>query len=145
MENISGAQFARLLLGAFDSLVDEVLAELARAGHPELSVANEFAMQAIDAGAASASSLARALGVTRQAAAKTIHALEKLDYVGRTSDETDARRKALVLTERGREAIAIGAAAFDVAYREWCSVVGEDRASIVAEALRAIGLRNGAV
>ena len=57
--------------------------EGARAGHAGLTVGNEFAMQAIDEGADNAAALARHLGVTRQAAAKTILTLEGLGYVAR--------------------------------------------------------------
>ncbi len=139
---MNGAQFARLLLRAFDSMVEDVRADLSRAGHPGLTVANEFAIQAIDEGAVSAADLARVLGVSRQAAAKTIHALEGLSYVTRTSDGEDARRKHLVVTDHGHEAIAIGAAAFDDVYRRWCCAVGPDEAATVEEALRTLTDRN---
>ncbi|WOF24781.1 winged helix DNA-binding protein [Microbacterium betulae] len=135
---MSGAGFARLVLGAFDSMVEQVRAELARAGHPDLTVANEFAIQAIDEGASSAADLARALGVTRQAAAKTITSLEGLRYVTRTSDEEDARRKHLVVTDHGHEAVAIGATAFDDVYQRWHCTVGADTAATVEEALRTL-------
>lgn len=142
MESITGARFARLLLAAFDAMVAEVQEELARRGHPHLTVGNEFAMQAIDAGASSAADLSRALGVTRQAAAKTITTLEGLDYVERTSNDADARQKRLLVTSHGREAIAIGAAAFDESYRRWVDVVGEDTAATTAAALRLVSARS---
>ena len=130
-----------LLYGAFDAMASEVHTELARAGHPHLSVSNEFAMRAIDDGAESAADLARALGVTRQAAAKTIVSLEKLDYVGRISDDADARRKRLVVTDHGREAVAVGARAFDAIYQNWCEHAGDDEAALVVSALRALNPR----
>jgi DNA-binding MarR family transcriptional regulator len=139
VEKITGAQFAMLLYSAFDAMASEVHTELARAGHPHLSVSNEFAMRAIDDGADSAADLARALGVTRQAAAKTIVSLEKLDYVGRISDDADARRKRLVVTDHGREAVAIGAHAFDAIYTRWRETAGENDAALVVNALRTLG------
>ena len=141
MEKITGAQFAMLLYGAFDAMASEVHTELARAGHPHLSVSNEFAMRAIDDGADSAADLARALGVTRQAAAKTIISLENLDYVGRISDDADARRKRLVVTDHGREAVAVGAQAFDAIYTKWRGAAGEDKAALVVDGLRALNPR----
>lgn len=135
---MSGAGFARLVLDGFDSMVEEVRVELARAGHPDLTVANEFAIQAINDGAGSAADLARALGVSRQAAAKTINSLEGLGYVTRTSDDEDARRKHLAVTDHGYEAIAIGAAAFDNVYRRWRLSVGAGNAVMVEEALRTL-------
>ncbi|MCR2794264.1 MarR family transcriptional regulator [Microbacterium sp. zg.Y625] len=140
---MTGARFAQLLYRSFDAMVDAVQGDLAREGHADLSVAHEFAMQAIDGGAANAAELARALGVTRQAAAKTIAALEALDYVERTSDPADARRKRLVVTERGHDAIAIGARGFDSLYQRWRDAVGRENADAVIEALEAITAPNG--
>jgi DNA-binding MarR family transcriptional regulator len=115
----NGAQFAQLLLSAFDAMVDEVRVELERAGHAGLTVANERAMQAIDGGAVSAASVARATGVTRQAAAKTISTLESLGYVVRATDVDDARQKSLTITASGRRAVAVGAKAFDTIFDRW--------------------------
>lgn len=145
METGEGAQLARLLLDAFEACVGEVVAELGRAGHPGLTAAHEFALQAVDDGATSAASLARRLGVTRQAAAKTITTLEGLGYVVRGSDGADARRKDLRLTEHAREAIAVGSAAFDRIEQQWVAVVGPDQVAATASALRVLrdGLRSG--
>jgi len=119
MEVSSGTQFAQLLLRAFDVMVDEVRESLKDAGHPGLTVVNERAMQAIDGGAFSAATLARDTGVSRQAAAKTISALEKLGYVTREADPSDARMKRLGVTPEGRKAVGIGAAAFDRVFARW--------------------------
>lgn len=119
MEVSSGTHFAQLLMRAFDAMVDEVRASLEQAGHAGLTVANELAMQAIDGGASSAAGLAREMGVTRQAAAKTISTLEVLGYVRRDSNPDDARQKTLHVTAEGRSAIAIGAAAFDRIFHQW--------------------------
>ncbi len=115
----SGTEFARLLMAAFEVMVAEVRDDLENAGHPGLTVANELAMQAIDHGAASAASLARATGVTRQAAAKTISTLESLGYVTRDADPADARKKHLHVTAEGRAAVRVGAAAFDRIFARW--------------------------
>ncbi len=135
MEIASGAQFARLVLSVFDAMVDEVRDALAAQGHPDLTVANELAMQAIDGGADSAASLARATGVSRQAAAKTISSLEALGYVTRGADAADGRRKSLSITPSGRDAVAIGAAAFDAVYERW-RAADPDAAAVTAAALR---------
>ena len=104
---------AKLLLSTFTALVDGVVAELEREGHPGVTATHAFALEAIDDGAQSASQLARTLGVSRQAAAKTITALEELRYLDRRDDPEDARRKRLTVTARGNEMISIGARAFD--------------------------------
>lgn len=94
-------------------MTDEVIADLERQGHPGVTATHEFALQAINGGAQSASALGRSLGVSKQAAAKTIAALEELDYLERRNDPSDARRKELVVTARGHEMTALGARAFD--------------------------------
>jgi hypothetical protein len=49
-------------------MVVEVVAELTRQGHPEVTATHEFALRAIDDGANDASALGRRLGVSKQAA-----------------------------------------------------------------------------
>ena len=124
MIDTPGAALAKSLLDAFTAMVDEVVAELERQGHPGVTATHAFALQAIEAGAQSASTLARQLGVSRQAAAKSIAALEELGYLDRHDDAVDARRKMLVVTARGREMIAIGATAFDDLRRRLAKNVG---------------------
>lgn len=112
METSSGAALALLLLDGFEAMTAEVVAELARRGHPGVTATHEFALLAVDAGASDASALGRRLGVSKQAAAKTITALEQLGYVERVADPADARRRPLRVTPRGYEMNAIGGAAF---------------------------------
>ncbi|MFZ6990653.1 MarR family winged helix-turn-helix transcriptional regulator [Curtobacterium sp. RRHDQ66] len=113
MDTARGARLANQLLRSFEAMSSEVTAELAGQGHPGATPALHFAMQAIEAGASDASALGRVLGVSRQAAAKTIRSLEHLGYVARGTDDDDARRRPLAVTDRGREWTALGADAFD--------------------------------
>ena len=119
-----GAELALLLLGGFQSMVDQVIAGLAERGHPEVRPVHEFALRAIDNGAESASKLARRLAVSRQAAAKTIATLENLGYLERDADPVDGRRKRLQVTLRGREMISIGARLFDEVRADWAATIG---------------------
>lgn len=113
MDESRGAELAKLLLNGFNAMVDQVVAELERHGHPGVTANHEFALQAIDQGAQSASDLGRRLNVSKQAAAKSIAALEELGYVERRTDPTDARRKMLIVTPRGYDMRTVGATAFD--------------------------------
>ena len=113
MDTTPGARLALLLLDSYEGMVAAVVEELARRGHPGVTATHEFALQAIDQGAGDAAALARQLGVSRQAAAKTIAALEHLGYVKRLVDGTDARRKPLKVTDRGYDMAAIGGIAFN--------------------------------
>lgn len=138
MDETTGVHFALLLRAAWEAMVAEARAELVQHGHEALTVSNEFAMRQIDGGARTAADLARALEVSRQAAAKTIATLEAAGYVGRSDHATDARRKDLRVTPRGREALAIGAAGFEAAHRRWNRAIGAEQAASVEEALRVL-------
>ena len=120
-----GAQLALLLLGGFHSMVDEVVPELDRRGHAGVTPVHEFALRAIDGGADTASELGRRLSVSKQAAAKTIAALEHLGYVERAADASDARRKRIQVTPRGRELMEVGGALFDDVRARWAARIGE--------------------
>src|SRR3954449_7347592 len=105
MARSPGAELALLLLGGFQSMVDDVHGELAHRGHPGVRAAHEFALRAIDEGADTASTLGRRLGVSKQAAAKTVAVLQRLGYVELAPDPDDARRKRIRVTPRGHEMV----------------------------------------
>ena len=67
-----------LLFGGFRALIDRLHDELARQGHPDMRPAYGFAMQAIGRDGATASELGRRLGVSKQAAGKTVDRLVQL-------------------------------------------------------------------
>ena len=133
-----GAELALLLLGGFQEMVDEVVTGLAERGHPGVRAMHEFALRAIDGGADTASELGRQLSVSKQAAAKTITALETLGYVERRADARDARRKQLRVTPRGREMLAIGAALFDEVRERWAHEIGDKKLQAMESQLAAL-------
>lgn len=138
MDTSRGAGLATLLLGGFTAMVDEVVVELDRRGHPGVTASHEFALQAIDAGARNAAELGRALGVSRQAAAKSIVALEELGYLKRESDPSDGRQKQLIVTDRGYEMARIGAAVFDQIRARWSKQLGRAQLELLESSLRAL-------
>jgi DNA-binding MarR family transcriptional regulator len=124
MARSAGANLAMLLLGGFEAMVDEVRAGLAEQGHPGVRAGHEFAMTAIEAGADTTSELGRRLGVSKQAAAKTVAALQNLGYVAGEPDPSDARRQLLRVTDRGHEMTTLGAALFDKIHARWSRQLG---------------------
>lgn len=138
MDESPGARLATLLRLGFNGMVDEVVTELERQGHPGVTASLEFALDAIDNGARDASALGRALGVTKQAAAKTIATLEQLGYVHRDVNPDDQRRMRLVVTPRGHDMTTRGAKAFDDLRREWVATVGARDAATAERALEAL-------
>lgn len=121
-----GARLALLLRGGFNAIVDEVVAGLERRGHPGVRPGHGFALRAIDGGADTAAELGRRLSVTKQAAAKTITALQQLGYVQRETDPEDKRHKRVQVTPRGHEMAAIGGALFDDVRERWAAQIGDE-------------------
>lgn len=135
-----GFELPLLLFAGFRTLIDELHAELARQGHPDMRPAHGFALQAIGFGpeAASTSEVGRRLGVSKQAAGKTVDRLVELGYAERADDPADARRKLVRLTARGHDALARSAAIFDELRADWATALGERRLGQLEDALREV-------
>jgi len=131
-----GFELPLLLFGGFRSVIDELHAELARRGHPDLRPAHGFALQAIGVRGATATEAGRRLGISKQAAGKTIERLEELGYVHKAGDDQDRRRKLVRITPRGLDTLAMSAMIFDDIRSRWASVLGPDRLSALEADLR---------
>ena len=131
-----GFQLPLLLFGGFRAIIDELHAELARRGHPDVRPAHGFALQAIGLRGATASETGRRLGISKQAAGKTIDRLEELGYVQRAGDDADRRRKLARLTPRGVEVLALSAMIFDDIRSRWAGTLGADRLAGLEAGLR---------
>jgi DNA-binding MarR family transcriptional regulator len=131
-----GFELPLLLFGGFRSIIDELHAELARRGHPGLRPAHGFALQAVGLGGATATEAGRGLGVSKQAAGKTIDRLEELGYVHRSDDDADRRRKLVRLSPRGIEALALSATIFEDIRARWAGTLGAARLAELEAALR---------
>ncbi|MFF0248756.1 MarR family winged helix-turn-helix transcriptional regulator [Streptosporangium sandarakinum] len=127
----------RLLLG-FRVLIDDLHAELARQGHPDMRPMHGFVLQAIGHGGTTAADLGRILGISKQAAGKTIDTLQNLGYVERGHDPGDARRKVVRLTPRGIDSLIRSAQIFDELRARWAAVIGAERLRALEADLRAL-------
>ena len=131
-----GFELPLLLFGGFRSIIDELHAELARRGHPDLRPAHGFALQAIGVHGATATEAGRRLGISKQAAGKTIERLEELGYMQKAGDDRDRRRKLVRITPRGRDALALSAMIFDDIRSRWAAVLGPGQLSALEADLR---------
>ncbi|MEU3921331.1 MarR family transcriptional regulator [Streptomyces sp. NPDC029004] len=138
LDDTPGYELPLLLFAGFRSLIDRLHAELAQQGHPDVRPAYGFAMQAIGAGGATASEIGRRLGVSKQAAGKTVDRLVTLGYAERTDDPSDARRKLVRLTPHGIDALTRSAAIFDELRAEWAGAVGAGRVREIEATLRTV-------
>jgi DNA-binding MarR family transcriptional regulator len=131
-----GFELPLLLFGGFRSIIDELNAELARRGHPDLRPAHGFALQAIGPRGATATEVGRRLGISKQAAGKTIDRLVEIGYVQKVGDDSDRRRKLVRITPRGRDALALSAMIFENIRSRWQATLGTTRLSALEEDLR---------
>jgi DNA-binding MarR family transcriptional regulator len=122
----------------FRVLIDELHVELARQGHPHLRPMHGYVFQAVGVDGTTAAALGRRLGISKQAAAKHIDALERLDYLRRAPDPADARSKVVMLTDRGVDALARSARIFDDLRARWAAVLGEKRLRAMEADLRKV-------
>ena len=135
-ETVSGFELPLLLFGGFRSIIDELHVELARRGHQEMRPAHGFAMQAIGFSGATATEVGRRLGISKQAAGKTVERLEALGYVQRAGDGLDRRRKLVRLTPRGIEALTLSAEIFTDIRARWGQTLGPERVDDLEASLR---------
>ena len=132
----SGADLALLLLANFRAMADEGSAELAKLGYEDVRPVHDFALHSILAGSDSASELGRAMGITKQAAAKTIALLDERGYLTREPDPDDKRRVRLRVSERGLSMLRQGEAVFDELRRRREQEVGAEAVAQLEETLR---------
>lgn len=88
------------------ALADELQRRLADDGFADSRFADGVVFQHLVAGPVTISTLAEKLGVTQQAASKSVADLWSRGYVSRQPDPADARARQVLLTERGEAVIA---------------------------------------
>jgi len=97
-----------------------------------------FVFQAIGPQGTTAAELGRRLGISKQAAGKTIDSLERLGYVRREADNRDQRRKTVVLTDRGFDMLSRSARIFDDLRARWEAELGPARMRSLEADLRTV-------
>lgn len=83
-------------------------AALAQKGHADVRSSHGYVIQHLVAGPRPIGDVAERLGVSQQAASKSIAELEALGYVERLASPDDKRVTQAALTARGREVVAAG-------------------------------------
>lgn len=78
------------------------------------------------------------VGVSKQAAGKTVDRLVALGYAERTDDPADARRKLIRLAPHGLDALTRSAAIFDELRAEWAEALGVQRLRELEADLRTV-------
>jgi DNA-binding MarR family transcriptional regulator len=137
----SGADLALLLLGGFRALADAASAELAQRGHGQIRPVHDFAIRTIDAGSDTIPELTRQLGVSRQAAAKTVAFLADRGYIAGQVDQRDSRRHRYSVTAEGYRLLRTGEQVFDLLRDQWAQRIGAQELNRLEDALSDLGIR----
>lgn len=133
-----------LLAGAFRAVVEDLHDQLADAGHPRARPIHGFALQAVGRDGVTVSELGRRLGVTKQAAAKTVANLETLGYIHRVPHPEDQRAALIKRAARGDQMLALSAQIFGRIHAEIAERLGEAQLEALEAALKAIASEGSA-
>jgi DNA-binding MarR family transcriptional regulator len=115
-------------------------AALEAAGFDDLPRRGSFVIGSVERGGLAMSSLAGAMGMSKQAASQLVDTLVTRGYLDRSPDPVDRRRMTVALTERGQAAaveIRSAVASVDAALT---AIVGEPA---IAQARRVLGVLSG--
>jgi DNA-binding MarR family transcriptional regulator len=141
-----GYELPLRLAGAFRALVDSLHERLAERGHPYARPVHGFALQAIGPEGAKIADVGRRLGVSKQAAAKTIASLERLGYAQSRPHPRDGRASQVVRTARGENFLALSAEIFGDLRAEWAERIGAERlAALEADLARLLPAATGQI
>jgi DNA-binding MarR family transcriptional regulator len=128
----------RLLGMAFDDFSDELFRRVAAAGYADIRPGHGCVFGNIDPEGSRLTDLAIRANMTKQTVGEVTSDLEKRGYVERAPDPEDGRAKIIRLTERGREARAVGLQLIEETERDWVERYGEERIAALREALETI-------
>ncbi|MCA9833294.1 MAG: winged helix-turn-helix transcriptional regulator [Thermomicrobiales bacterium] len=139
MSETTGDQLVFLLIGTFRRTIDDLHDWLSEHGFGEVRPIHGFALQAIGPGAISITELGHRLGVSKQAAAKTVKVLAASDLIVREADPADARATLIRRSDRGVALLRASAAFFAIRQRQWEDEIGEQRFHELLRDLAVIG------
>ena len=113
--------------------MDELHRRLHEQGYPDIRPGHGCVFRFIDDEGTRLTELAERSGYTKQAVGEVVADLETLGYVERVPDPADRRAKTIVLTRRGREALATGRRIFVDIEQRWIEEFGEERIAQLRE------------
>ena len=130
--------FIRLLNEAFDAFSSELYRRAHASGYTDIRPGHGCVFGNIDPDGSRLTEIAERALMTKQSVGEVATDLERLGYVERVPDPTDGRAKIIRLTDRGREAQAVGRELIDEVEREWGERFGADRIAAIREVFGAL-------
>ena len=134
-ESIDLATLATL---AGDLSSEYLLQRIRERGHPFMRTAHGYLIQHLVAGSPTVTELASRMGVTQQAASKSVVELETLGLVQREGEAGDQRVRRVTLTDAGREVVESGRAARAHLEAKLVEALGDDVIATAKGALAAL-------
>jgi DNA-binding MarR family transcriptional regulator len=138
VDHTSREPFIRLLDAAFDEFVLQLSKRIAATPYADIRVSHGCVFGNIDPEGCRLTELAERAHMTKQSVGEITSDLEQRGYLERVPDPDDGRAKIIRLTERGRDAQAIGRGLIDDIEAEWAERLGEERIGALREALEAV-------
>ncbi|MGO9972440.1 MAG: MarR family winged helix-turn-helix transcriptional regulator [Solirubrobacteraceae bacterium] len=130
--------FIRLLSVALDEFTVELSKRLAATAYADIRISHGCVFGNIDPDGSRLTDLAERAHMTKQSVGEVTSDLEQRGYLERVPDPSDGRAKIIRLTERGRDAQAIGRGLIDDIERDWAERYGAERVAAIRDALQAI-------
>ncbi|MEP9414829.1 MarR family winged helix-turn-helix transcriptional regulator [Gordonia sp. VNQ95] len=115
----------------------------ADAGLDNLRPGQALALTALVGGPVHASDIAGRLGISRQAVAQAVAALDRHGYLTRSTDPADARAKLVTLTDRGWAALRVMRSSALALEQQWRSLLGDERLADFADTLTTLISHSG--
>ena len=123
-----------LLLATFRGMVDELHRRLAAVGFSNVTAAQGLAMQAMGEGCTGIE-LAQRLGVSKQAAARTIQGLEAADIAKRIRNPNDRREQIVTPSATGLRMLAMSGEILSDLVQEWRQSAGDHDVNVTLNTL----------
>ncbi len=141
--NLSDHSVSILLVVLNRVINDAIGRRLEDGGFRGLSAANDIAFEVIDPGGSRLTDMAKRARMTKQSMGEQVNRLERLGYMERWSDASDARAKRVALTPKGEAATRAGIEALQNLEAAWRDAIGEERAAAFRQTLADLVLRFG--
>jgi DNA-binding MarR family transcriptional regulator len=133
-----GQPMIRLLGNGFDAFAEEMTRRLADTPYSDIRITHGCVFGNIEPDGSRLTVLAERANMTKQSVGEVATELERRGYLERVPDPGDGRAKIIRLTERGREAQALGFQIIDELEQEWGERFGIERVAALRDALEVI-------
>jgi DNA-binding MarR family transcriptional regulator len=128
----------RLLGTGFDAFTEELNERLTQTPYNDIRITHGCVFGNIEPEGSRLTDLAERAHMTKQSVGEVATELEQKGYLERVPDPRDGRAKIIRLTERGREAQALGFGIINEIEADWADRFGAERVAALRDALEAI-------